>query len=622
MDKAYAPGEIEARIYERWESSGAFAPQGDGPSYCIMLPPPNVTGTLHMGHAFQHTLMDTLTRWHRMRGDATLWQPGTDHAGIATQMVVERQLAAEGKHRLDLGREKFLERVWKWKEESGGTITRQMRRLGTSVDWSRDKFTMDPDLSRAVTEVFVRLHEEGLIYRGKRLVNWDPVLLTAVSDLEVLSEEEQRLALAHPVSDRRRQRPCRRRHHAPRDLVRRHGRGREPGRRALPGIARPELELPLTGRTIPVIADSYVDAAFGSGAVKITPAHDFNDYEMGQRHSLPQINIFTPDAKLNENAPERFRGLDRFVARKQIVAELEAAGLIEKIEPHKLKVPRGDRTNAVIEPYLTDQWYVKIAPLAEPALKAVEDGRIRFVPENWSKTYYEWMRNIKDWCVSRQLWWGHRIPAWYDDAGNIYVGRDEAEVRKKHSLAPDTNSRQDDDVLDTWFSSALWPFSTLGWPDTDAGAETVLSDERAGHGLRHHLLLGRPHDHDGHEVHGRRAVQATSTSPASSATRTATRCPSPRATSSIRSTSSTASRSKTSWQAHQPASCSRISTPGIEKDTRKQFPEGIARLRHRRAALHVRVARRARRATSTSTSAASAATATSATSCGMARASC
>jgi valyl-tRNA synthetase len=465
MDKAYSPGEIEARIYERWESSGAFAPQGDGPGYCIMLPPPNVTGTLHMGHAFQHTLMDTLTRWHRMRGDSALWQPGTDHAGIATQMVVERRLAAEGKHRLDLGRDAFIERVWQWKSESGSTISRQMRRLGTSVDWSRDKFTMDPDLSRAVTEVFVRLHDEGLIYRGKRLVNWDPVLLTAVSDLEVLSEEEQgslwhiRYPFAEGtgyvvVATTR-----------PETLLGDTAVAVSPDDERYQALIGKSLQLPLTGRTIPVIADSYVDASFGSGAVKITPAHDFNDYEMGQRHSLAQINIFTPDAKLNEHTPARFRGLDRFVARKQIVAELEAAGLIEKIEPHKLKVPRGDRTNAIIEPYLTDQWYVKIAPLAGPALKAVEDGSIRFVPENWSKTYYEWMRNIKDWCVSRQLWWGHRIPAWYDDHGKIYVGRDEAEVRRKHSLAPDLNLRQDEDVLDTWFSSALWPFSTLGWPD-------------------------------------------------------------------------------------------------------------------------------------------------------------
>src|SRR5688572_6887528 len=450
MDKAYTPGEIERRIYERWESSGSFAPRGDGQPYCIMLPPPNVTGTLHMGHAFQHTLMDALTRWHRMRGFSSLWQPGTDHAGIATQMVVERQLAAEGKHRLDLGRDAFVERVWKWKAESGSTITRQMRRLGTSVDWSRDKFTMDPVLSRAVTEVFVRLHDEGLIYRGKRLVNWDPVLLTAVSDLEVLSEEENGSLwhIRYPVIG---------------------GSGHvavDPDDERYRALVGKQLELPLTGRTIPVIADSYVDAAFGSGCVKITPAHDFNDYEVGLRHDLPQINIFTPDAKLNENAPEKYRGLDRFEARKKIVADLEAAGLIEKIEPHKLKVPRGDRTNAVIEPYLTDQWYVKIAPLAEPALKAVEEGRTKFVPENWTKTYYEWMRNIKDWCVSRQLWWGHRIPAWYDESGGIYVARDEAEARRKHSLGPDVKLTQDQDVLDTWFSSALWPFSTLGWPDT------------------------------------------------------------------------------------------------------------------------------------------------------------
>jgi valyl-tRNA synthetase len=466
MDKAYTPGDIEPRIYERWESSGAFAPHGEGTPYCIMLPPPNVTGTLHMGHAFQHTLMDTLTRWHRMRGFAALWQPGTDHAGIATQMVVERQLAAEGKSRHDLGREKFLERVWKWKERSGGTITRQMRRLGESVDWSRDTFTMDPRLSRAVTEVFVRLHEEGLIYRGKRLVNWDPVLLTAVSDLEVVQEEKDGSLwhIKYPivgggghvtVATTR-----------PETLLGDTAVAVNPDDERYQALIGKTLELPLTGRTIPVIADSYVDATFGSGAVKITPAHDFNDYEMGQRHSLPQINIFTPEAKLNENVPEQYRGLDRKPARTRIVADLEALGLVEKIEPHKLKVPVGDRSNAVIEPYLTDQWYVKIAPLAEPALKAVEDGRIRFVPDNWSKTYYEWMRNIKDWCVSRQLWWGHRIPAWYDEAGNIYVARDEAAVRKKHSLAPDVKLTQDNDVLDTWFSSALWPFSTLGWPDT------------------------------------------------------------------------------------------------------------------------------------------------------------
>ena len=468
MDKAYTPGDIERRIYERWETSGAFAPSGDGEPYCIALPPPNVTGTLHMGHAFQHTLMDALTRWHRMRGYSALWQSGTDHAGIATQMVVERQLKAEGSSRLDLGREKFLERMWAWKEKSGGTITRQMRRLGDSVDWSRDTFTMNPELSRGVTEEFVRLHEEGLIYRGKRLVNWDPVLLTAVSDLEVESEEENGSLwhIRYPLKDgiaagvgylvvatTR-----------PETMLGDTAVAVNPDDERYRELVGKQLELPLTGRTIPLIADSYVDAAFGSGCVKITPAHDFNDYEVGQRHNLPQINIFTPTAKINENGGI-YAGLDRFDARKKIVADLEAAGLIEKIEAHKLKVPRGDRTHAVIEPYLTDQWYVKVETLAAPALKAVEDGRTRFYPENWTKTYYEWMRNIKDWCISRQLWWGHRIPAWYDETGKIYVGRDEAEVRRKHSIAPGVALRQDEDVLDTWFSSALWPFSTLGWPD-------------------------------------------------------------------------------------------------------------------------------------------------------------
>ncbi len=465
MDKAYAPQSIEQRIYQRWEAAGWFAPQATGAPYCIMLPPPNVTGTLHMGHAFQHTLMDLLTRWHRMQGDSALWQSGTDHAGIATQMVVERQLAAKGVSRHDLGREQFLERVWEWKEHSGGTITRQMRRLGTSVDWTRDRFTMDPGLSRAVTEVFVKLHEEGLIYRGKRLVNWDPVLLTAVSDLEVVSEEEAGSLwhLRYPVADGS--------GHVvvattrPETMLGDTAVAVNPDDDRYRHLIGKQLTLPLTGRTIPVIADSYVDAAFGSGCVKITPAHDFNDYDIGQRHQLPQINIFTPDAKINSAAPARYQGLDRFEARKLVVSDLEAAGLLEKVEPHKLMVPRGDRTQAVIEPYLTDQWYVKIAPLAAPAIEAVESGRIRFVPDNWSKTYFEWMRNIKDWCVSRQLWWGHRIPAWYDERGGLYVGRDEAEVRAKHGLAANVVLRQDDDVLDTWFSSALWPFSTLGWPD-------------------------------------------------------------------------------------------------------------------------------------------------------------
>ena len=468
MEKVYSPADIEQRRYARWEASGLFAPHGDGPGYCIVIPPPNVTGTLHMGHAFQDTIMDALTRYHRMCGDAALWQPGTDHAGIATQMVVERQLEAEGLTRAGLGREAFIERVWRWKGESGGTIARQMRRLGTSVDWSRERFTMDEGLSRIVTEVFVRLHEEGLIYRGKRLVNWDPVLQTAVSDLEVLNAEEDGSLwhLRYPFSDGS--------GHLvvattrPETLLGDVAVAVNPADERHAALVGKTLRLPLADREIPVIADDYVDPEFGSGCVKITPAHDFNDHEVGARHGLPRINVFTPDARMNDAVPERFRGLDRFEARKRVVAELEAAGLLERIDPHKLMVPRGDRSGAVIEPYLTDQWYVRIEPLAKPAIEAVEDGRIRFVPENWTRTYFEWMRNIKDWCISRQLWWGHRIPAWYDAEGKVYVGRSEAEVRAAHGLGPDVALRQDEDVLDTWFSSALWPFSTLGWPDDQA----------------------------------------------------------------------------------------------------------------------------------------------------------
>ncbi|HEY7964280.1 MAG TPA: valine--tRNA ligase [Steroidobacteraceae bacterium] len=466
MDKVYAPQDIERRIYARWESQGWFAPRGTGTPYCIMIPPPNVTGTLHMGHAFQHTLMDALTRYQRMRGRDALWQPGTDHAGIATQMVVERQLNAQGLKRTELTRAAFLERVWAWKEQSGGTISAQMRRLGDSVDWSRERFTMDPGLSRAVVEVFVRLHEEGLIYRGKRLVNWDPVLLTALSDLEVQAQEEdgQLWHLRYPfsgggghvvVATTR-----------PETMLGDVAVAVHPDDERYTSLVGRTLQLPLAGRDIPVIADAFVDPAFGSGCVKITPAHDFNDYEVGQRHQLPLINIFTPRATLADTVPERFRGLDRFEARRRVLAELEAAGLVERVEKHRLVVPRGDRSGAVLEPYLTDQWYVKIAPLAAPAIAAVEDGRTRFVPENWARTYFEWMRNIKDWCISRQLWWGHRIPAWYDGQGQVYVGRTEAEVRARHGLGAGVALRQDEDVLDTWFSSALWPFSTLGWPDT------------------------------------------------------------------------------------------------------------------------------------------------------------
>jgi valyl-tRNA synthetase len=465
MEKTYNPQEIENRWYQQWEQNGYFRPAGQGPGYCIMIPPPNVTGTLHMGHAFQHTLMDALIRYHRMRGANTLWQPGTDHAGIATQMVVERQLEAQGVSRKQLGRDAFIEKVWAWKEQSGGTISRQMRRLGDSPDWSRERFTMDEGLSRAVTEVFVQLHAEGLIYRGQRLVNWDPILLTAISDLEVNSVEEKGKLwhIRYPLSDNK--------GHLvvattrPETLLGDTAVAVHPQDERYRQLIGKTAELPLTGRRIPVIADDYVDPAFGSGCVKITPAHDFNDYAVGQRHQLPIINIFTPDAKINREAPQAYQNMDRFEARKRVIADLEAAGLLEKTEEHVLKVPRSERTHAVVEPYLTNQWYVKTKPLAEPAIRAVEEGRVRFVPENWSKTYFNWMHNIEDWCISRQIWWGHRIPAWYDPDGNIYVGCNEAEVRAKHELQSDVPLTQDTDVLDTWFSSALWPFSTLGWPD-------------------------------------------------------------------------------------------------------------------------------------------------------------
>jgi len=474
MQKTYDPQDIEQRIYQHWESQGWFAPSGRGAPYCIVIPPPNVTGTLHMGHAFQHTLMDALIRLHRMQGDNTLWQTGTDHAGIATQMVVERQLDAQGLHRRDIGREAFVERVWAWKAQSGDTICRQERRLGNSVDWSRDRFTMDEGLSQAVTEVFVRLHEEGLIYRGKRLVNWDPVLHTALSDLEVLAEPEQghlwhfRYPLAdgsgHLVVATTR----------PETMLGDTAVAVHPEDERYRHLVGRQVRLPLTDRLIPVIADEYVDPAFGSGCVKITPGHDFNDYEIGKRHTLPLINILDASARLNDEVPAAYRGLDRFEARKRVVADLEGQGFLEKIEAHTLPVPRGDRSGAVLEPWLTDQWYVRIEPLAQPAIRAVEDGRIRFVPANWEKTYFQWMRNIQDWCISRQLWWGHRIPAWYDEQGNAYVARSEAEAlgQARRKLGRDTPLRRDEDVLDTWFSSALWPFSTLGWPQRTPELET------------------------------------------------------------------------------------------------------------------------------------------------------
>ena len=489
MEKTYNPHAIEQRWYETWESNNYFAPSGEGDSYCIMIPPPNVTGNLHMGHAFQDTIMDSLIRFHRMKGDNTLWQAGTDHAGIATQMVVERQLNAEGKTRHDLGREEFIDRIWKWKEESGGNITRQLRRMGASLDWSRERFTMDEGLSDAVKEVFVRLHEEGLIYRGKRLVNWDPVLHTAVSDLEVISQEENGYMwhMRYPLADGN--------GHVvvattrPETMLGDAAVAVHPGDDRYKHLIGQQITLPLSNRNIPIIADDYVDPEFGTGIVKITPAHDFNDYEVWSRHrdTLPLqsqpnnglINIFTKDASIisaedefGNLIPEDFQGLDRFEARKQVIEELGALGLLEKTDDHKLMVPRGDRSGTVIEPLLTDQWYVKVAPLAEPAVKAVENGDIKFVPDNWKNTYYEWMRNIQDWCISRQIWWGHRIPAWYDDKGDVYVGRSEAEVREKHNLPASKVLTQDEDVLDTWFSSALWPFSTLGWPNDMSDVKT------------------------------------------------------------------------------------------------------------------------------------------------------
>jgi valyl-tRNA synthetase len=472
MDKTYSPREIEERIYRGWEAAGLFAPAGDGPPFCIVIPPPNVTGTLHMGHAFQDTIMDALTRFHRMSGDRALWQPGTDHAGIATQMVVERQLLAEGKSRHELGRDAFNTRVWRWKEESGGTIARQMRRLGASVDWSRDRFTMDPGMSRAVQQAFIRLHEAGLIYRGKRLVNWDPVLKTAVSDLEVQSEEENGTLwrIRYPFANGKGQVTVATTR--PETMLADVAVAFHPDDERYRGLEGTMLALPLAGREIPLIADEFADPAFGTGCVKLTPAHDFNDYEVGQRRGFPLLNILTADARINDEAPAAYRGMDRFEARRRVVADLEAAGLLAGAEPHRLTIPRGDRSGAVIEPWLTDQWYVRIAPLAAPAIRAVEDGRIRFVPENWDRTFFEWMRNIKDWCISRQLWWGHRIPAWYGPDGAIYVGESETEVRARNGLADTVPLRQDEDVLDTWFSSALWPLSTLGWPDRTAELET------------------------------------------------------------------------------------------------------------------------------------------------------
>jgi len=526
LAKSFEPKDIEARWYPQWEQSGYFAAGLDPnktDNFCILLPPPNVTGTLHMGHGFNQTLMDALTRYHRMKGDNTLWQPGTDHAGIATQIVVERQLDAQGISRHDLGREKFIEKVWEWKEYSGNTITRQMRRLGTSPDWSRERFTMDPGLNRIVTETFVRLYNEGLIYRGKRLVNWDPKLHTAVSDLEVVQEEEDgfmwhiRYPLAEPdaahglthltVATTR-----------PETMLGDVAVMVHPEDERYKHLIGKRVKLPLCERNIPIIADDYVDKEFGTGVVKVTPAHDFNDYQVGLRHNLSMIRVLTLDARIIGNSvlsphdktfdyvaptehgikiapgstqplaveigiPEKYQGLDRFDARKQIVADLEATGLLEKIDKHKLKVPRGDRTHVVIEPMLTDQWFVAMSEpgkegksITTQALECVASGEIKFHPENWVNTYNQWLNNIQDWCISRQLWWGHQIPAWYGDNGKVYVAHDEAEAKQLAAKDGYTGHlKRDDDVLDTWFSSALWPFSTLDWtPDYPAKSNPAL----------------------------------------------------------------------------------------------------------------------------------------------------
>ena len=488
MEKTYEPHAIERQWYETWEAKGYFKPVGEGKAYCMMIPPPNVTGSLHMGHGFNNAVMDTMIRYRRMKGDDTLWQVGTDHAGIATQMVVERQLAAQGISRHDLGREAFLKKVWEWKEQSGGTITRQIRRLGSSVDWSRERFTMDEGLSKAVQEAFVRLYDDGLIYRGKRLVNWDPKLHTAISDLEVENHDEKgflwnlRYPLANGATTTEGKNYLVVATTRPETMLGDSAVAVHPEDERYKSLIGKFVELPLVGRLIPIVADDYVDREFGTGCVKITPAHDFNDYEVGKRHNLPLINVLDKNAailsvaqifnydgslntELNNSLPIDYANLDRYEARKQIVAAFESAGLLEKIDDHALKVPRGDRSGVVIEPWLTDQWYVSTKPLAEPAIAAVEDGRIQFVPKQYENMYFSWMRDIQDWCISRQLWWGHRIPAWYDANGKVYVGRNEAEVRSKYSIAADINLHQDDDVLDTWFSSGLWTFSTLGWPE-------------------------------------------------------------------------------------------------------------------------------------------------------------
>ncbi|WP_237387687.1 valine--tRNA ligase [Xenorhabdus sp. Sc-CR9] len=498
LDKTYNPTEIEQPLYNHWEKSGYFKPNGDSSreSFCIVIPPPNVTGNLHMGHAFQQTIMDTMVRYQRMQGKNTLWQSGTDHAGIATQMVVERKIAAEeGKTRHDYGREAFIDKIWQWKAESGGNISNQMRRLGNSVDWERERFTMDEGLSKAVKEAFVRLYQEDLIYRGKRLVNWDPKLRTAISDLEVENREVKGSMwhLRYPLADGATTAEGKDylivATTRPETMLGDTGVAVNPEDPRYKDLIGKEILLPLVNRRIPILGDEHADMEKGTGCVKITPAHDFNDYEVGKRHSLPMINILSFDGDIREAAevfdtngevsdfysteiPAEYRGMERFAARKAIVAEFEKQGLLVEIKPHDLTVPYGDRGGVVIEPMLTDQWYVRTAPLAKVAIEAVENGDIQFVPKQYENMYYSWMRDIQDWCISRQLWWGHRIPAWYDAQGNVYVGRDEEEVRCENNLGSDIVLTQDEDVLDTWFSSGLWTFSTLGWPEQTEALKT------------------------------------------------------------------------------------------------------------------------------------------------------
>ncbi len=497
LAKSFPPAEIEQKWYQYWEDNGHFSPSGEGEPYCIMIPPPNVTGSLHMGHAFQDTIQDALVRYHRMLGYNTLWQPGTDHAGIATQMVVERLINQEGQTRHDYGRDKFIDRIWDWKAESGGHITRQLRRIGASVDWKNERFTMDEGLSDAVSEVFVKLYQQGIIYRGKRLVNWDPVLHTALSDLEVLNEEEKghMWHLRYPLVGGGKNDYLVVATTRPETMLGDAAVAVHPDDERYQHLVGKQVELPLTGRVIPIIADEHADPELGTGCVKITPAHDFNDYQVWKRHQNTDVmqaqangglmNVFTVDAAIRENdaeddglIPQQYVGMDRYDCRKQVVKDLEALDLLDAVNEHTLMVPRGDRSGSVVEPYLTDQWYVDLtrdvqedgrpggkAVITDPSINVVKSGKIEFVPQNWEKTYFQWLENIEDWCISRQIWWGHRIPAWYDDDDNYYVAHSEAEARQQNNLGDDVVLRQDDDVLDTWFSSALWPFSTLGWPE-------------------------------------------------------------------------------------------------------------------------------------------------------------